>query len=637
MIEPMVKIEIAGLMENLDETLEILQRLGTVEIIEIPTIEDSSFGSVHRIHLDQKREDLLSSYTELSATTAELLEILRIDECSLPSLDDEKIEELSALSTDTLSKQIAKVARSIRRQGRRRRSLEEDLESMRQYETLIGAFLPLLEQAGQVAGKEQIGIILKKNESAVLSLLKDRINDITGPDSYVLHREMPDNSIGVYMVIAPEDLLAVRELLGNEGVAEYHLPRELRRDSLRESIELIRDNIENIPSELKEVDKKIEKERLEHGAFLRYVHTYSIDRINQLRILSKLVRTRYTFIVSGWTPASTFSTLTKTLTERYGESVNVSKVRISDIDMLSIPTQTNNIGILRPFQVLMKLLPPPKYDNLDATPFISFFFPLFFGIILGDIAYGLLLMAIAIGIKIKAPRGIVRDIGSVALAGAICTILFGFLYGEFLGDLGEVRFGMHPVVPWLHRAHAMQTILLLSIGIGIIHIMLGFILKLYISVVIGHRKGIIESVSKMGVIASVIAIFLQLLLNLPAAVMYGAIAVILTSFVGIVYTEGFFGLLETLTMLGNILSYSRIMAVGLASVILALVANRLAEASHNIFLAVIIGLFIHGINFVMGVFSPSIHSLRLHYVEFFTKFFNSSGRPFQPFRRVDCS
>ena len=100
------------------------------------------------------------------------------------------------------------------------------------------------------------------------------------------------------------------------------------------------------------------------------------------------------------------------------------------------------------------------------------------------------------------------------------------------------------------------------------------------------------------------------------------------------FTEGIIGLLEIFSVFGNILSYSRIMAIGLASVILALVANRLAEASHNIIAGILIGMTIHLINFVMGVFSPTIHSLRLHYVEFFTKFYMPSGKTFKPFKKI---
>jgi len=635
MIEPMAKIEIVGLMDELDATLDLLQTLGTTEIIEIPTIEETGHSQIHRIHLDKRKEDLLAGYEELLSTVTELLDILSGEGTVEGNPDKEMLASLVDLGPSELADRISGVSREIKRLGRKKKNLQEDLDSTRQYETLINTFLPLLEQAGPIGQREQIGIILKKGETAVLPALRNRIAEITGDDTVFLSREMPEGEVGVYIVIAPEDLGTVRELLGNEGVAEYHIPRQYRKKSLDESIAMIRERIEKIPEELAEIDKILDEQRRSHGTLLLYILSHSKDRINQLRILPKLIRTSYTFAVSAWTPISSLKELEGSLNDRFGDRVYIGRVRITDIDMVNIPTLLSNRGVFRAFEVLTKLLPPPKYDNIDATSFITVFFPLFFGIILGDMAYGLVLMGIAGLLKwrIKRPN-ILADVGTVAMTAGFFTIVFGFLYGEFLGDLGEHYLGLRPLAPWLHRAAAIEVMLILSIAIGVVHVTLGFGLKTYLSIAMRHTKGTIESIAKIVVILGTVGIFVQLFLGLPMAFRYISYFFIGIGVVGVTYTEGIFGLIELMSMFGNILSYSRIMAVGIASVILAIVANRLAEASPNIILAIIIGFAVHFINFVIGIFSPSIHSLRLHYVEFFGKFFNSSGRHFQPFRKI---
>lgn len=635
MIEPMAKIEIVGLIDELDATLDFLQSKGMVEIIEIPTIEGRGHGQIHRIHLDKKKEKLLTGYEEVLGTVRELLDILGDERTAADRPDPIMREKIRGLNPDEILDILSTIFRDIKKLGRQQKNLKEDLDSARQYETLINTFLPLLEQVGTIGHREQIGIILKKAESSVLPVLKSRIDEVTGDETILLHREMPNGAIGVYIVIAPSDLDAVRELLGNEGVAEYHVPRDYRKKTLRESIESIRERIDAIPKELAAIDEELDMQRREHEAFLLYIRSVSTDRINQLRILSKLVRTKHTFIVSGWTVISSLETLKSEMKNRFGGSVYIDRVRINDLDLLHIPTKLTNRSFFRSFEVLMKLLPPPKYNSLDATPFITLFFPVFFGIILGDIAYGLLLMAIAGIIKLKASKsGPVTDAASVALIAGASTVFFGFLYGEFLGDFGEHHFGMHAVVPWLHRAAAIQVLLIIAIAIGVVHVILGFALKIYISIAIQHIKGAFEGLAKIAVILGIVGIFMQLFLGQPIFMRYISIGLIGSGLVGVALTEGFFGLIELLSMFGNILSYSRIMAIGVASVILAIVANRLAEASHNIVLALIIGTIIHLVNFIMGVFSPTIHSLRLHYVEFFTKFLDSSGKSFQPFRKI---
>jgi len=634
MIEPMVKIEIVGLLDILDDVLDFLQQIGTVQIDEIPTVEDHRHPHLRRIHLDEKKEYLLDKYKELSETVSEILDVIGDANIAEVPLNATIRDELQKLSPDELLKQITQVSKNVRRLARQRRNLVQDMESAEQYEHLIHSFLPFLEKAGPPGEMEQIGVVLKRRESSVLPVLKRRIEEITGPESFVFHQKMPDDNTGVFIVVAPEDLPQVREFLSNEGVAEYHIPREFRKKSFLESIETIRNRINEIPREIEKIDQKLLEIKKSHAALLRFIQTISTNRLNQLKILSRLVRTRYTFVVSGWTPSDSFDMLQQKLHERFCNQVHAGKVVINDLDFLHIPTHLTNRGIFRSSEILMKLLPPPKYGNLDATPFIAIFFPLFFGVILGDMAYGLILLVLAGIVKWKVSKdSIISDVGTVALAAGISTVIFGFIYGEFLGNFGS-RFGIQPIAPWLHREGAIEVLLLLALCLGTLHVILGFILKIYVSILSRHVKGAIEGLAKIIVILGIIGIIAQLFIGFSEIVRYISYALLGFGLCGILFSEGFIGFLEIFSVLGNILSYSRIMAIGLASVILASVANRLAEASHNIIAAILIGTTIHLINFTMGLFSPAIHSLRLHYVEFFSKFFVASGKQFQPFKKV---
>jgi len=634
MIETMAKIEIVGVFDELDRTLDLLQRIGKVQIDEIPTVEDSRHTHIHRIHLDETKEHLLARYEELSLNVSEILDIMKEGDVEEVSLDVKTRDELQNLSPDKLLEHIAHISREVRRMVRQRKNLLQDMESALEYEILINIFLPLLEKASPSEDLEQMGIILERGESSALPILKNRLEEITGPETMFFHQKMPDNRTGVFIVVTPDDLPIVRQLISNEGVAEYHIPREFHKKKFRDSIEAIRSRIDNIPLEIGKIDRQLLEVKKSNGALLRFIHIISTNRLNQLRILSRLVRTRYAFVISGWTPAASVEALKNQLHEHFDGRVYVGKVKLNELDFLHIPTLLTNRGIFRASEILMKLLPPPKYGNLDATPFIAIFFPIFFGVILGDMAYGLALLAIAGIIKWKASKGsYISDAGTVAIAAGVSTIFFGFIYGEFLGDIGS-RFGIKPLAPWLHREGAIEVFLIIALGLGAIHIILGFILKTYVSILVRHIKGAIEGLAKIMVILGIIGIFTQLFLGFPVTVRYGAFALLGLGIFGVFFAEGFIGILEIFNLFGNILSYSRIMAIGLASVILAIVANRLAEESHNIVAAILIGSIIHLINFVMGVFSPTIHSLRLHYVEFFGKFFVPSGRHFQPFKKI---
>jgi V/A-type H+/Na+-transporting ATPase subunit I len=107
---------------------------------------------------------------------------------------------------------------------------------------------------------------------------------------------------------------------------------------------------------------------------------------------------------------------------------------------------------------------------------------------------------------------------------------------------------------------------------------------------------------------------------------------VLVAFPLLIIAEGVLAPVELISTLGNVLSYARIMAVGTASVMMAIVANRMTGAFGSVVVGVLFALLFHLINFVLGVFSPTIHMLRLHYVEFFGKFYSPGGSQYRPFR-----
>jgi len=120
---------------------------------------------------------------------------------------------------------------------------------------------------------------------------------------------------------------------------------------------------------------------------------------------------------------------------------------------------------------------------------------------------------------------------------------------------------------------------------------------------------------------------------LPEGFFTPGVVGILLAFPVLVLVEGLMAPLELLSTLGNILSYARIMAVGVASLMLAVVANRMAGAVGSVVVGVLFGLLFHLVNFALAVLSPAVHALRLHYVEFFGKFYSPGGVPYRPFGR----
>jgi V/A-type H+-transporting ATPase subunit I len=169
-----------------------------------------------------------------------------------------------------------------------------------------------------------------------------------------------------------------------------------------------------------------------------------------------------------------------------------------------------------------------------------------------------------------------------------------------------------------------------AVALGAVHVLLGLVL----AVIGAWRRGERRQAMGRGVT------FLMILLSglallaafevLPAALFTPAVVAVLAAFPVLVALEGIVAVIELLSAYGHILSYVRIMAIGTASLMLAVVANRMVGAVGSVLVGVLFALLFHLVNFAIGLFGPTIHSLRLHYVEFFGKFFSPGGTPYRP-------
>ena len=255
--------------------------------------------------------------------------------------------------------------------------------------------------------------------------------------------------------------------------------------------------------------------------------------------------------------------------------------------------------------------------------------------ILGDVGYGILVLALSLGFLRRFKTGILRDILIVLAMGAGWSILFGFLYGEAFGTLGEY-IGLHAL--WFDRTSSEHVLglLLMTVAVGAVHVTLGLILGVWEAIKDRSRNQLLE---RGGMLVGLIGLFFivgVLTDFLPQEFMNVSIAIVIIGVVLLSTSLGCLGVImgpiEFITLIGNVLSYLRIAAIGLASVYLAKVANEVAGITGNVIVGAILAILIHALNLVLGMFSPTIHSLRLHYVEFFRKFYEGGGRPYEPFR-----
>ena len=244
---------------------------------------------------------------------------------------------------------------------------------------------------------------------------------------------------------------------------------------------------------------------------------------------------------------------------------------------------------------------------------------------------GAILLAGALLLLWRRPGGAMGDAARILLISSSYAVLFGILYGEFFGEAGGRLLHLTPLFP--ERSRTVMPMLIFSLALGASHVMLGLLLGL-ISDIRRHKRG--EAVVRTVSIALIACLAYLLtsyvypspwLVTRPVLILVGLLLPLL------IISGGLLAPLEMVKTVGNIVSYARIMAIGLSSALLANAANQLAGLTGNLILGILAAITLHAVAIVLGLFAPTIHALRLHLVEFFSKFIEPGGRRFQPLHK----
>jgi V/A-type H+-transporting ATPase subunit I len=251
--------------------------------------------------------------------------------------------------------------------------------------------------------------------------------------------------------------------------------------------------------------------------------------------------------------------------------------------------------------------------------------------ILGDIGYGLVSLTAFLILRKKLPT--LKPLINILILSSLSTIFFGFLFGEFFGF--EVLFG-YELPRIMSRLHETIQLLMIAVLMGVIHVNLGFVLG-FINEFKTHGliRAMLEKGSWMVVEIGVVMYYLSAKGYLSVNSMVGTV-LILAGVIMLIRGEGIKGVVELPTLLSHTLSYARLMGAGLASVGLAAVINNVVGSLFSkggvfILLGIVLLLLGHFMNLLLGIMEGFLHSLRLNYVEFFTKFYKGGGIPYVPF------
>lgn len=618
MLVGLARLEVIGLRSRLDDALAVLQELRLAEVV---TVSAGGEPPEKLVDLAARVDALCSLASEWPAAGAWRDDAAALDDAALHTL------------LEHLEPQVAVLLA-------RGEELRSEGEVLPRFIDALDALTPLIPELSQLddrqlanLGLASMALVLDDPEGRVVPELSRQLALLLGRGHLMVTSEATaDGPVGCMLVLRRKDVAAVNELLGTERIEHVGVPAAYAGTSLRTTIRAMRQRRAALPEERQVLQAELEATIARVAGWLCAAVRLLRARIERAEAARHADMTSRTFALRMWVPGDQTELVERKLAQRLGSAVAVERLT-GDEPTDGGPVLLRNRPAWQPFQRLVGFLSWPARDGVDPTGLVAVVLPFFFGVMVGDVIYGGALVAISYWIRRRwSSNTTIAELGRVLTLGGWWAVLFGFLYGEALGSLGN-HLGMPAL--WFYRGGpaALKPLLLFALAIGLAHVVLGLLLGLWTAARGHHRRRLAEKTGTLLVLVGLFGLAGVAVSILPAALLIPAVGLLLVGVAVACLSQGALGLLlgplELLGTLGNILSYLRLAAVGLASTYLAEVANRLG-AEGPLLLGVVVATLFHALNLALAAFSPMIQTLRLQYVEFFTQFHEGGGRLFAP-------
>lgn len=653
----MQRVSICALKKDRKSILEKLQSMGILEISQVAD-EDDAFSRMDtmnaRVSFEKKANiadqalDVLDGYAPESKSMFASLEgkkLIGSSRFQSAVADKEKIMDTAADLIQT-SKVIAEKKAAILK-------LENQIESLTPYLSLE---VPM-NYSGTKKVAMFIGTMAAETQlQDVYSTLAEQLPEVEAVDIEIISSDQ--DAVYLAVLCMRKDASKVEEVLRSAGFAR---PAQLSEEVPSVKTQELKESIQQLNNEIKEQEDKI-KSCAEERERLRYISDYFRMRAEKYEVLGTLPQSQRTFVISGYTAKKFVPALEKAIGANYDCVMDVEEVGEEE----EVPTILQNNSFSRSWEGIVESYGLPKRGEFDPTTIMSFFYVFFFGMMLSDAAYGAILAIACFVLLKKFPRmspGMYQSIKLFMFCG-ISTVIWGILFGGYFGNIVDVVsakfFGttITPAALWFIPLNDPMKLLVYSMLFGVIHLFVGLGIKGYMCIknrqfmdffcdvvlwfclVVGLILMLLPS-SLFASIAQTEIVFPDVV-NLMAKVLaiFGAVGIVLmsgrgTKNPGIRLALGAYDLYNITGWLSDVLSYSRLLALGLATGVIASVINQMGSmVPNNIFgIIAFIVIFIvgHALNLAINLLGAYVHTNRLQFVEFFGKFYEGGGKPFEPF------
>lgn len=469
-----------------------------------------------------------------------------------------------------------------------------------------------------------IGYMSSKYESNLYEDLDNAFNDI-----YIQKISEKQQDINLFILCHIDDSQGVSEIL-----KKYSFTRAALDLNILPSVKVSELNELNakLDKEIESLNEKAIKLSEKIGDIEKIFDFYTV-RLEKENSMSKLIKTNGTFILQGWVFKDRADEIVAKLEDKFND-VYISIEEPGEDE--NYPIALKNNAFAEPFEAVTELYNLPLPTEIDPSPVIAPFFMFFFGMMMADIGYGLIMGIVGLfALKFVELGSGAKKFIKLLVYCSTTTILFGFLYGSFFGGIIKLT----PI--WTDPVNSPVTVLIWSMVFGLIHLFAGLGVKGYMLIKAGKYIDVVYDVLfYYGLIIGLILLFViggtvPKTLSIVCAI--GLVATQGRSNESIAgkFFGGVYGLYGLTGYVGDVLSYSRLLALGLATGLIGWAFNMLiglVSGPAVYIFGPIIFIFGHTFNFGIGLLGTFVHTCRLQYLEFFGKFYEGGGIPYAPLK-----
>ncbi|MFH1788490.1 MAG: V-type ATP synthase subunit I [Candidatus Altiarchaeota archaeon] len=597
------------------------------------SIPDACVDEVSRQILEvQRLIDFYSEYdTKDVGFIVDILGITQIEPSDTKRVSVEKLLEYSREVAGKIGESVADIVG-------RRAHLDKTADELEGKEKSLEAFRGLNPKVEWIGESEHLVVEAVLATPREFESLQAELAASLGDGFGLEHCTCGDGGVAAIVYAGIKDKEELERIIRKTGCERLAFSGEGRVNDI---LEEIGDELSRVKAGQSMLEEEIRASfNADYRRLLELKEQLSIEK-KRCEVFIRCGQTEKTILMRLWIPLS-----------RKEEAIALINRETSDVNLIEAdenpadaPIILKNPPIIRSFEVLTKLFSPPRYGDIDPTPLIAPTFALFFGLMLTDAVYGILLAGAAYALMKKYGRyskGL-YDLCTILAVCGISAVLFGILTGSYLGDLvgkyvlGGV--GSQSVALWKDPLYKTNSIIFLAAVCiaGFIHLFLGYFMGAYESLRRGDVKGALMNYGSWFMLAcGAITVAAAGYGKIPAGAASIGYGLSLLGLGFLFAGSGLMAFLEIVGLVGNTLSYARLLALALTTAGIAMTFNFLAQISLKIpyiglFVAAIVFIFGHVINILMNALGGFVHALRLHYVEFFGTFYPGGGREFEPF------